>query len=102
MSPVTVGTRDGVAQLVSNLVVSSAGAWARVHHCVGAACADHVDSSACFGGVGEQLDISKNAVGAGGMQSLASVLAASDCKLRTLVEARPFCGIPVEFNSIDN
>jgi hypothetical protein len=52
--------------------------------------------------VGEQLDISKNAVGAGGMQSLASVLAASDCKLRTLVEARPFCGIPVEFNSIDN
>ena len=36
----TVGIRDGVVQLVSILggVVSSAGAWARLHHRVGVAC----------------------------------------------------------------
>ena len=38
-----------MVQLVSNLggVVSSARACARLHHRVGAACVDHVDSSAC-------------------------------------------------------
>lgn len=40
------------------------------------------------GGCHYQLDLSKNAIGASGMQSLASVLAASDCSIRTLGLAR--------------
>ena len=45
----TGGIRDGVVQLVSILggVVSSAGAWARLHHYVGAACVDHDESYVC-------------------------------------------------------
>ena len=47
MLSVIVGIRDRVVQLVSILggVVTSARAWARLHHCVGAACVYHDDSS---------------------------------------------------------
>jgi hypothetical protein len=70
-------------QLVSILggVVSSAGAWARSYHCVGAACVDHVDPS------------NTRAVGGGGDARYDSI-----CERMKVELPRIYAGLSVDLN----